>query len=146
MKNIYKIAVPLIKKRKTPRRRMSDFSKIPEDDFMYDRVDFNFLVEINMLLHFVRLSAQRVAGNPKNHISCEVFLVLKNLINNNLPNLNEKIVSTEKSKNDLDDVFNRNREKMKEVLSKELQKTFQDSKNSKIITPPEKPKILTLND
>lgn len=122
---------------------MSDFSKIPEDDFMYDRVDFNFLVEINLLLNFVRLSAQRVQGNAKNHISCEVFLVLKNLINNHLPNLAQKIVSTEKSQKDLDDIFAKSRKKIEEVLQKELKKTFEKDEK-KIITPPEKPKILTL--
>jgi len=101
---------------------MSDFQKLPEEDFMYDKVDFHFLVELNMLVHFIKLSHGRIEGKKGNHIICETFIVLKNLIDKHLPSLSHKIVSTEQSQKDLDDIFKRNRKAMEAAVEKEVQK------------------------
>lgn len=109
---------------------MIEFDKLPPEDFMYDKVDFNFLVELNMLLHFIKLSHDRLKQNQSNHRICEVFIVLKNLINGNLPSLNQKIVSTEESQKDLNEIFKNNRNLMVKAIEKDLEKTLKKDTGS----------------
>jgi hypothetical protein len=101
-------------------------SDLESEDFVYEKVDVNFLTELSMLSHFVNLANKRIQSNKKNHIQCEVFLVLKNLINNHLPDLTKKIVSTEKSQKDLDEVFKKHRALMEDAVNKELKKMGED--------------------
>ena len=108
---------------------MDEYQKLPPEDFMYDKVDLNFLIELSMLSHFVNLANQRIQANKKNHIQCEVFLVLKTLIDNHLPDLTKKVVSTEQSQKDLDGIFRKNRDMMEKAVKKEIQKQGQEFLN-----------------
>ena len=107
---------------------MDNFQKLPDDDFMYDKVDFNFLVEINMLTHFINLASGRISKKKSNHLVCEVFIILKNLIDNHLPSMTRNIVSTEKSQNDIDQIIKNNRKMIEAAVDKEVQKEFKSEK------------------
>lgn len=105
---------------------MKNASELPKEDFMYDRVDSNFLVEVNMLLHFVKLAHGRLQENQSNHRVCETFIILKNLINSHLPSLNEKVITSHQSQEDIDKIFENNRKMMAEAVKEELNKKLKE--------------------
>lgn len=102
--------------------------ELPPEDFMYDRVDNNFLTDVNLLLHFLRMSHGRVQKNQSNHLVCEVFLILKELIKNHLPSMNEKIVPTKEAEDSIVGIIKSGRIAVAKAVDEELKKTLDKAK------------------
>jgi len=113
---------------------MNEFEKLPPEDFMYDRVDFNFLVEINMVIHFITLAHNRIEEDKSNHKICEVFIIFKNLVEH-LSSLSSKIVCTEESQSDLDQIFKKTRKGLEMALKQEIEKKMREDKGEVEIAP-----------
>ena len=100
------------------------------EDFSFKDVDDQFVLECNLLSHFILCSQKRILNNPSTQSVGEVFLVLREVIDNWMGSVAKNTLASPESKIKLNDIIHVAKTHLEIKLKREKEKdSVADPKN-----------------